>query len=207
MVAQARDAVPGPAPSDSEETRMRVELLPPERDDFPLEQSRDETLNNAYDRVRTIDGQLLQPDQLLSYPYFSIIKERLYRVTQDAQTRENSTQLLVAKKPPGNAFPGRITVIPWQPTWGNVSLPDNFGQLFMVWRHVRECSLVNPPGHYKSAIVCQLALVEVPFQRIGMDLIEPLERSARGHRVAFFSNVLCNTISGSSAVEHHFGKE
>ncbi len=96
-MAQARDAVPGPAPSDSEETRMRAELLPPERNDFPLEQSRDEMLNNAYDRVRTIDGQLLQPDQLLSYPYFSIIKERLYRVTQDAQTKENSTQLLVPK--------------------------------------------------------------------------------------------------------------
>ncbi len=81
-MAQAGDAVPGPLPSDSEETRVRAEVLPPERDDFPLEQSRDETLKNAYDRVRTIDGQLLQPDQPLSYPYFSIIKDRLYRVTK-----------------------------------------------------------------------------------------------------------------------------
>ncbi len=58
-MAQAGDAVPGPSPSDSEETRVKAELLTPKRDDFPLEQSRDETPKNAYDRVRTINGQLL----------------------------------------------------------------------------------------------------------------------------------------------------
>ncbi len=46
---QAADAVPGPSLSDSEETRVRAELLPPERDDFPLEQSWDEMLRNAYE--------------------------------------------------------------------------------------------------------------------------------------------------------------
>lgn len=44
-----------------------------EMNDFPLEQSHDKTLKNASDRVCTIDRQLLQPDQLLFYPYFSII--------------------------------------------------------------------------------------------------------------------------------------
>ncbi len=52
-MAQAGEAVPGPSPSDSEETRVRAELLAPERDDFPLEQSRDEMLKNAYNRFRT----------------------------------------------------------------------------------------------------------------------------------------------------------
>ncbi len=66
-------------------------------DEFPLEQSRDETLKNAYDRVRSIVGQLLQPEVPLSFPYFSLIKERLYRVTQDAQSKEISTQLLIPK--------------------------------------------------------------------------------------------------------------
>ncbi len=97
VVAQTGDAVSGPAQTGSEEGRARVELKPPEMDDFPFEQSRDEMLKNAYDRVCTIDGQPLQSDQPLSYPYFSLIKDRLYRVTQDTQTKGNTTQLLVPK--------------------------------------------------------------------------------------------------------------
>lgn len=38
-----------------------------------------------------------QPDQLLSYPYFAIIKDWLYRVTQDTQSKEDTTLLLVPK--------------------------------------------------------------------------------------------------------------
>ncbi len=81
----------------SEETRASEGVRTPELDDFPLEQSRDETLKNAYDRLRSIDGQLLRADVPLTYPYFSLIKERLYRVTQDTQSKEITTQLLVPK--------------------------------------------------------------------------------------------------------------
>ncbi len=47
----------------------------------------------------------------------------------------------------------------------------------------RECQLVNPPASPKAPL-SPLPLMEVPFERIGMDLIGPLERSARGHRFA-----------------------
>lgn len=50
---------------------------------------------DSFDWVRNIDGQLLQPEQLLFYPYFSIIREGLYQVAQDAQTKEDPAQLLV----------------------------------------------------------------------------------------------------------------
>lgn len=45
---------------------------------------------DSFDWVRNIDGQLL-----LFYPYFSIIREGLYQVAQDAQTKEDPAQLLV----------------------------------------------------------------------------------------------------------------
>ncbi len=45
------------------------------------------------------------PDVPLSFPYFSLIKERLYRVTQDAQSKEISTQLLVPKSRREMLFP------------------------------------------------------------------------------------------------------
>ncbi len=43
------------------------------------------------------DGQPLQSTRPSSYPYFAILKDRLYRVTQDAQTKQDTTQLLVPK--------------------------------------------------------------------------------------------------------------
>ncbi len=88
-----------------------------ERDDFPLEQSQDETLRNAFEQVRSIDGRPLQTARPPSYPYFAILKDRLYRVTQDAQSKQDTTQLLVPKSrremlfqarlEPGKAFPAR----------------------------------------------------------------------------------------------------
>ncbi len=44
----------------------------------------------------------------------------------------------------------------------------------------RECQLVNPPASPKAPLR-PLPLMQVPFERIGMDLIGPLERLARGH--------------------------
>ncbi len=132
--ARTGEAVAVPSPPASEETTAREVMRPPELDDFPLEQSRDETLKNAYDRVRSIDGQLLQPEAPLSFPYFSLIKERLYRVTQDAQSKEISTQLLIPKSRQ-EMLSRRRTVLPWQATWGrqrnvNASWPNSFGRAY-----------------------------------------------------------------------------
>ncbi len=46
-----------------------------------------------------------------------------------------------------------------------------------------EYQLVNPPASPKAPLR-PLPLMQVPFERIAMDLIGPLERSARGHRFA-----------------------
>ncbi len=110
-------------------------MRPPELDDFPLEQSRDETLKNAYDRVRSIDGQLLQPEIPLSFPYFSLIKERLYRVTQDAQSKEISTQLLIPKSRREMLFQAAHCTPMAGHSHGrqrhvNSSWPDSFGRAF-----------------------------------------------------------------------------
>ncbi len=132
--ARTGEALAGPAPPASGETRASEGVRTPELDDFPLEQSRDETLKNAYNRVRSIDGQLLRPDVPLSYPYFSLIKERLYRVTQEAQSKEITTQLLVPKSRREMLFQAAHCT-PWQATWGrqrlaSVSWPDSFGRAF-----------------------------------------------------------------------------
>lgn len=103
-MAQAGDAVSAPSQTDSEETRARVELMPLELDDFPLKQSRDEMLKNVYDWIHIIDGQLLQPDQPLSYPYFSLVK--VVSGEPRYPDKRKYTPIISLKKPLGSAFPG-----------------------------------------------------------------------------------------------------
>ncbi len=91
------EAEPGPADFAPGEWNAVERLILTERDDFPLEQSQDELLKNAFEQVCSIDGQPLQSTRPPSYRYFSVLKDRLYRVTQDAQTKQDTTQLLVPK--------------------------------------------------------------------------------------------------------------
>ncbi len=190
--AQAGEALVGPAPPASEGTRASEGVKPPELDDFPLEQSRDEALKNAFDRVRSVDGQLLQPNVPLSFPYFALIKERLYRVTQDAQSKEVTTQLLVPRSRREMIFQAAHCT-PMAGHLGEAKTRERIMAWFF-WPGIhenvrrwcaacRECQLVNPPATAKAPLR-PLPLMEVPFERIGMDLIGPLERSARGHRFA-----------------------
>ncbi len=106
---QMGEADQGPLSSEPREQSEIERLILSERDDFPLEQTQDELLKHTFEQVRYIDGQPLQPTRPIFYPYFGIIKDRLYRVTQDAQTKEDTTQLLVlksTKKQSGNYIPG-----------------------------------------------------------------------------------------------------
>ncbi len=163
-----------------------------ERDDFPLEQSQDETLRNAFEQVRSIDGRPLQTARPPSYPYFAILKDRLYRVTQDAQSKQDTTQLLVPKSRREMLFQAAHC----NPMAGHLGQATTLNRLMarFFWPGIhenvrrwcaacRECQLVNPPASPKAPLR-PLPLMQVPFERIGMDLIGPLERSARGHRFA-----------------------
>ncbi len=85
--AQAGEALAGPSPPASEEREPARGWNLLSWTTSLGKQSRDEALKNAFDRVRSVDGQLLQPNVPLSFPYFALIKERLYRVTQDAQSK------------------------------------------------------------------------------------------------------------------------
>lgn len=46
--------------------------------DFPLEQLGSKALRHAFNEVKVIDGQQIQPNVALSHPHFSVFKDRLY---------------------------------------------------------------------------------------------------------------------------------
>ncbi len=186
------EAEPGPAEAAPGERSAVERLILTERDDFPLEQSQDESLRNAFDQVRSIDGRPLQSARPPSYPYFAILKDRLYRVTQDAQSKQDTTQLLVPKSRREMLFQAAHC----NPMSGHLGQAATLNRLMArffwpgIHENVRrwcaaccECQLVNPPASPKAPLR-PLPLMQVPFERIGMDLIGPLERSARGHRFA-----------------------
>lgn len=65
--------------------------------DIPLEQTWDESLKHDFDQVKVIYGQRIQWEVTLTYPYFLIIKDTLYRLMQDTYTKNETTQLMVVK--------------------------------------------------------------------------------------------------------------
>ncbi len=157
-------------------------LILTECDDFPLEQSQDESLRNAFDQVRSIDGRPLQSSRPPSYPYFAILKDRLYRVTQDAQSKQDTTQLLVPKSRREmlfqaahcNPMAGHLGQV-IEPFNGPFFLAGHSRECYWWCAACRECQLVNPPASPKAPLR-PLPLMQVPFERIGMNLIGPLER-------------------------------
>ena len=48
-------------------------------------------------------------------------------------------------------------------------------------RHCATCQLHSPKVTYREALI-PLPIIDVPFRRIGMDIVGPLPKSARGHR-------------------------
>ncbi len=186
------EAEPGLAEAAPGDRNAIERLILTERDDFPLEQSQDESLRNAFEQVRSIDGRPLQTARPPSYPYFAILKDRLYRVTQDAQSKQDTTQLLVPKSRREMLFQAAHC----NPMAGHLGQATTLNRLMarFFWPGIhenvrrwcaacRECQLVNPPASPKAPLR-PLPLMQVPFELIGMDLIGPLERSARGHRFA-----------------------
>ena len=150
-------------------------------EDFPLEQSWDNILPFAFDQVRSIDGQLVCPDAAPSHPYFLIIIDLLYRMCCDTQTGELVTHFLVRKSCRKMVFQATF----YHPSWDTE--PDNGPILLAVhlgrckwYASCPECQLVNNLAMPKGPLR-PLPLVEVPFNRVAMDLISPFDQSTQVH--------------------------
>ena len=159
-------------------------------EDFPLEQSRDDTLRSAFDQVIQIDGHMVRPDAAQTFPYFSLIRDRLYRVSRDTQLGGETTQLLVPKSRREMVFQAAH----FNPMAGHLGYDKTLSRIMtrFYWPGIRgevrswcascrECQLVNQPA-IPRAPLRPLPLMEIPFERIGMDLIGPFHPSARGYR-------------------------
>ncbi|XP_061764252.1 uncharacterized protein K02A2.6-like [Nerophis ophidion] len=188
------DAAGGEEEGQSVGTSQEVSPVPQCHpiDDFPLEQSRDDTLRATWDQVISNDGQLVRPGIARGFPHFAIIRDRLYRVSRDTQTGEEFTQLLAPKKRREMIFQAAH----FNPMAGHMGYNKTLNRVMarFYWPGMRadlrrwctacpDCQLVNSAATHRVPLR-PLPLIEVPFERIGVDLVGPFHPSTKGYRFA-----------------------
>ncbi|XP_077148857.1 uncharacterized protein LOC143809698 [Ranitomeya variabilis] len=157
-------------------------------DDFHSEQMKDSTLIPARKNVKMIDGVPVEPDTRLAYPYMVLENDLLYQVEKKG---EDTVQQLVVPKPyrrkvldlaHGHIMGGHLGV---QKTTERIShcfvWPGIHSDVRNYCESCPECQISAPKTRFCSPLV-PLPIIGVPFERIGMDLVGPLPRSARGHQ-------------------------
>lgn len=140
---------------------------------------------------------MLQPDRPLFYPYFVIFKDTEWY--QDAQTKQDTTQLLITKSRCEMLFQVAHSH-PMARHLGQVATLNRLMARFF-WPGIRgdvsrwcaacqECQLVNPPAWPKAPLHL-LPLIEIPFYRIVTE-----DGSHRAIRTISTRALICISPSG-----------
>nr|XP_061833255.1 uncharacterized protein LOC133617337 [Nerophis lumbriciformis] len=187
------DAAGGEGEGESAGTSQEVSPVPQRRpmDDFPLEQSRDDTLRATWDQVISIDGQLVRPGIERHFPHFALIRDRLYRVSRDTQTGEEITQLLVPKNRREMIFQAAH----FNPMADHLGYNKTLNRVMarFYWPCIRadvrrwcaacpDCQQVNSAA--SRVPLRPLPLKEVPFERIVLDLVGPFDPKTQEYNFA-----------------------
>uniref|UniRef100_A0A9J8ATQ4 Gypsy retrotransposon integrase-like protein 1 n=1 Tax=Cyprinus carpio carpio TaxID=630221 RepID=A0A9J8ATQ4_CYPCA len=152
---------------------------------FSREQHEDDRLKHCWAQVRVAEGKELQPAPHPT-PHFIVENGLLYCV---AQRRGEEKTLLVV--PRSKAV---IEIAHAHPMAGHLGaqntvqgLRDRFhwpgleAEVRRFCQACPTCQRTSPRTPSPSPLI-PLPIIEVPFERIGMDLVGPLPKSARGHK-------------------------
>ncbi|XP_075775856.1 uncharacterized protein LOC142826672 [Pelodiscus sinensis] len=180
------DPRPGPQEGEAEGPRI-LELVD---GDFIQEQREDPSLRHAWSAARDPqDEDAPQADRPTS-PYFEVRHDRLYRVDGGQGGDSGVEQLLVPKR-----YRQRLMELahanPWAGHLGAEKTVQRIIRRFYwpgIFREVQdfcgscpECQKVRPKGVPKAPLV-PLPVVGVPFARVAMDIVGPLDKSKTGHQ-------------------------
>ncbi len=153
---------------------------------FSREQREDERLRHCWEQVRRVDGEnRLPPPHPI--PHFVISNGLLYCV---AHRRGEEKLLLVIPRAKVETV---IELAHSHPMAGHLGvmntvqrIRDRFhwpgldGEVKRFCQACPTCQRTSPRRPPPSPLI-PLPVIEVPFERIGMDLVGPLPKSARGH--------------------------
>ncbi|XP_044843600.1 uncharacterized protein LOC123349509, partial [Mauremys mutica] len=156
--------------------------------DFCRDQRSDPTLSRAYQQLAAVDGSVVDSHRATQWPHFELRRDRLYRIDRDPRTREPLTQLLVPRCHRRAVMQLAHDV----PAAGHLGQEKTLARILtrFFWPGIHqevkqyctscpECQLAAPPRVSKAPLV-PMPVIETPFERVAMDLIGPLPRSAAG---------------------------
>ncbi|KAG5277592.1 hypothetical protein AALO_G00119390, partial [Alosa alosa] len=156
-------------------------------------QKSDESLKNAFSKVTEIDGVKTGESADLNGEFYFVKDDLLYHQPKDAAVE----QIVVPK-----CLRDKVLClghdIPWAGHLGTVKTLERIAQRFHwpgmytdVLRYCRSCSICQLTSKHKAkpSPLHPLPIIGVPFQRLGMDIVGPLERTRSGHR---FILVMCD---------------
>ncbi|XP_075753964.1 uncharacterized protein LOC142818437 [Pelodiscus sinensis] len=156
--------------------------------DFLQEQRNDPTLSRAWEQARVVTGEEDPKSETPRGPYFEVRNDRLYRVVKEPREERWCRQLVVPSR-----YRRQVLELayanPWVGHLGQEKTEQRIIQWFFwpgIYREIRnfcescpECQRANLKLGPKAPLV-PLPIVGVPFERIGLDLVGPLEKSKAG---------------------------
>ena len=155
---------------------------------FGSAQLEDPNLARALQQVAVVDGQLINGVRQITYPHFAIKNALLYQVIQKSGVMH---ELLLVPRP---FIPSVLRLAHSHQLGAHLGVEKTLERIKarFYWPGVKkavedfcrscpECQQVAPRPHHRNPLI-PLPIITVPFNRIGMDLVGPLPKSARGHQ-------------------------
>uniref|UniRef100_A0A9J8C3J9 Gypsy retrotransposon integrase-like protein 1 n=1 Tax=Cyprinus carpio carpio TaxID=630221 RepID=A0A9J8C3J9_CYPCA len=166
----------GEAPSQSTNLFYDVYQQATGGGSFAKEQREDDRLKHCWSQVRVVDGEdvLPRPHPL---PHFVVENGLLYCV---AQRRGEEKRLLVVPRAKTETI---LELAHSHPMAGHLAAANTAQRIRdrFHWPGLdAEVKATSPRTPPPSPLI-PLPIIEVPFERIGMDIVGPLPKSARGH--------------------------
>ena len=176
-----------PVPEVSKEAMWELPL------NFGELQAGDETLKEPFGKVTEIEGVKTGVTAALSGEHYFIREGLLYH-----QPEGGSREQLVVPNRLREKVLSLGHDIPWSGHLGNVKTLGRIAARFHwpglyrdVQRYCKSCTICQLTSSHKGRPfpLQPLPIIGVPFQRMGMDIVGPLERTRSGHR---FILVVCD---------------
>ena len=157
--------------------------------EFATQQWEDPNLQGARQQVAAVDGKLCDGVSELQPPYFVVKNNLLYRGVK-LETGEIIEQLLVPRQ-----YISRVLYLAHSHQLGaHLGVKKTMDRIMarFYWpglkkaveqfcRSCPECQLTAPKPTFRNPLI-PLPIIDVPFSRIGMDVVGPLPKSGRGHK-------------------------
>ena len=155
---------------------------------FATAQLEDEALTNAWAQVMAHDEKPIDPVRPLPYPHFATRRGLLYRVVK--VNGDIVEQLIVPRQ-----YVSKVLYMAHahllgahlgidktrERVVGKFYWPGLKRDITDYCNECPECQKTAPRPTVRSPLI-PLPIIEVPFQRIAMDIVGPLPKTSRGHR-------------------------